>query len=311
MGIFRADEPLMPPPPGRRGSDGMAVLAGTVLTQIVVCVLAGQGKLDSPSDAWDGADVLLLCNVLCRGHFDLLGAVVNWQLPGEPSVVVDSFFHGQAHPEHQDARYRGRTQLFPGEFAKGNASLLLRGTTLGNAGNYSCHAVLCARTPHTQRVVELQVTGLAGGGTRTQGTGLCWLLLLPMLLFHLWLLGDNGELPARLCFKSCWEPGPGALQHWQLIQDKRSLGWHSAVCSAPQMPVLAPCLTGRFNSPGSLESQDPSAHRKKWTGFAFIHTSVQMGKAGLDAAGREKEKNQLSTPRNAGVLMRSINKGSL
>ncbi|XP_059581506.1 uncharacterized protein LOC109285436 [Alligator mississippiensis] len=313
----------------RRGADGMAVLAGAVLTQIVVCILAGQGRGRQPEwvlavplcpsagqtssrvTARDGADVLLRCNVPCRGHFDFLGAIVNWQLPGEPSAVVDSFFHGQVHPEHQDARYRGRTQLFPGEFAKGNASLLLRGTTPSDAGNYSCHAVLCAHTPHTQRVVELQVTGLAGGGTHTQGTGLCWLLLLPMLLFHLWLLGDHRELPARLHFKSCWEPGPGALQHWQLIQDKRSLGWQPAVCSAPQMPVLAPCMTGRFNSPGSLESQDPSAHRKTWTGFAFIHTSVQMGKAGLDAAGRKKEKNQLSIAGNAGVLIRPINKGSL
>lgn len=125
------------------------------------------------------------------------------------------------------------------------------------------------------------------------------------------LPSDSPTVHFQLHFKSCWEPGPGALQHWQLIQDKRSLGWQPAVCSAPQMPVLAPCMTGRFNSPGSLESQDPSAHRKTWTGFAFIHTSVQMGKAGLDAAGRKKEKNQLSIAGNAGVLIRPINKGSL
>ncbi|KYO47165.1 CD276 antigen-like [Alligator mississippiensis] len=149
----------------------MAVLAGAVLTQIVVCILAGQGRTSSRVTARDGADVLLRCNVPCRGHFDFLGAIVNWQLPGEPSAVVDSFFHGQVHPEHQDARYRGRTQLFPGEFAKGNASLLLRGTTPSDAGNYSCHAVLCAHTPHTQRVVELQVTGSSRHGSTSSPVG--------------------------------------------------------------------------------------------------------------------------------------------
>lgn len=85
-----------------------------------------------------------------------MDVTINWQQPG---AVVHSFYKGTTHPEHQGKRYQGRTQLFPAEFPKGNTSLLLRGVTPSDSGNYSCYAVLGANTPLTACTVELQVTG--------------------------------------------------------------------------------------------------------------------------------------------------------
>uniref|UniRef100_A0A452J1Q8 Ig-like domain-containing protein n=1 Tax=Gopherus agassizii TaxID=38772 RepID=A0A452J1Q8_9SAUR len=103
-------------------------------------------------------DVLLPCIVGEEGVMHLAEVTVNWQ-DSETQEIVHSFYDGKDHLEHQGERFRGRTQLFPQEFSKGNASLLLKRLTLNDTGNYSCRAFLYEETLPREHVVQLSVSG--------------------------------------------------------------------------------------------------------------------------------------------------------
>ncbi|KAG6927423.1 HERV-H LTR-associating 2, partial [Chelydra serpentina] len=103
-------------------------------------------------------DVLLPCIVGEGGAMHLADVTVNWQ-DSETQEIVHSFYHSKDHLEHQGERFRGRTQLFPQEFSKGNASLLLKRLTLNDTGNYSCHAFLYDEMLPSEHVVQISVSG--------------------------------------------------------------------------------------------------------------------------------------------------------
>ncbi|XP_019365074.1 PREDICTED: CD276 antigen-like isoform X3 [Gavialis gangeticus] len=126
------------------------VLAVTVIS----CLPALSGSTVIQAGA--GTDVLLPCSVQHQDGFNLSDVTINWE---RPDTIVYSFYYGSGRLEHQDKAFRGRTQLFPKEFSKGNASLLLQRVNPADTGNYSCNAVLWANTQHTVHTVSLRVTG--------------------------------------------------------------------------------------------------------------------------------------------------------
>ncbi|XP_025069304.1 myelin-oligodendrocyte glycoprotein-like isoform X3 [Alligator sinensis] len=184
-----------------------AVLAGIVLA----CLPALTGAGFAVTHARAGADVLLRCHVQRPRGFSLLDVTINWQQPG---AVVHSFYKGTTHPEHQGERYQGRTQLFPAEFPKGNTSLLLRGVTPSDSGNYSCYAVLGANTPLTACTVELQVTVLflfkaeSGLDSRLGAAGM-FIVLVPLLLLLSFLMCKDKHRQALLLNPARVMLGPG------------------------------------------------------------------------------------------------------
>ncbi|KAJ1162663.1 hypothetical protein NDU88_003130 [Pleurodeles waltl] len=115
-----------------------------------------QRQCDSVIRADLHKDVLLPCQVTYSGEFTLEYLVITWQR-SENDAVVHSFFHGGDQPRHQEEEFRERTQLFPEEFHKGNASLLLKDVRETDAGNYSCHYILHDRDAYTPQQVELRV----------------------------------------------------------------------------------------------------------------------------------------------------------
>ncbi|XP_019365072.1 PREDICTED: CD276 antigen-like isoform X2 [Gavialis gangeticus] len=125
------------------------VLAVTVIS----CLPALSGSTVIQAGA--GTDVLLPCSVQHQDGFNLSDVTINWE---RPDTIVYSFYYGSGRLEHQDKAFRGRTQLFPKEFSKGNASLLLQRVNPADTGNYSCNAVLWANTQHTVHTVSLRVT---------------------------------------------------------------------------------------------------------------------------------------------------------
>ncbi|KYO38729.1 hypothetical protein Y1Q_0023424 [Alligator mississippiensis] len=152
-----------------------AVLAVTVIS----CLPVLRGSTVIPADA--GRDVLLPCSVQHQGGFNLSDVTINWE---RPDTIVCSFYHGSRQLEHQDKRFRGRTQLFPNEFSKGNASLLLQRVNLADTGNYSCNAVLWANTQLTVHTMFLQVTG-NGLAVTPLGAVHCLPAILLLLLWYM------------------------------------------------------------------------------------------------------------------------------
>ncbi|XP_078271756.1 butyrophilin-like protein 1, partial [Rhinoraja longicauda] len=74
------------------------------------------------------------------------------------SQVVHLYRDGRDHPEAQEGRYSGRTQLFPDQLAVGNVSLLLRGVNIGDQGGYKCFVV--SRNQDKEDSLQLNVKSL-------------------------------------------------------------------------------------------------------------------------------------------------------
>ncbi|KAJ8347844.1 hypothetical protein SKAU_G00264330 [Synaphobranchus kaupii] len=70
-------------------------------------------------------------------HFKPAGdEVIQWY---RQKVLIHSFCNGSDILEQQDENYRGRTSLFQGQLARGNASLLLQHSDIQDKGRYRCH----------------------------------------------------------------------------------------------------------------------------------------------------------------------------
>ncbi|KAM9311775.1 NACHT, LRR and PYD domains-containing protein 1 homolog [Gastrophryne carolinensis] len=87
-----------------------------------------------------GQDVMLPCVVTYKDIFLLRDLIVNWQT--ENDTVVHSFHYEKDQPDYQAMEFKGRTQMFPKEFSKGNLSLLLMRVKTSDAGIYVCHVIL-------------------------------------------------------------------------------------------------------------------------------------------------------------------------
>ncbi|TFJ96041.1 D-3-phosphoglycerate dehydrogenase [Platysternon megacephalum] len=111
-----------------------------------------------------GEDVLLPCIVERRDAVRLPNPTVNWQWSGR-CEVVNSYYNGKNHPEHQCGRYNGRTEFSSQGLSDGNASLLLKNVTPGDFGNYTCHASLYENTPQTLQTVLLMPKKTPGRST--------------------------------------------------------------------------------------------------------------------------------------------------
>ncbi|TFJ96245.1 putative urea transporter [Platysternon megacephalum] len=91
----------------------------------------------SPIAAQCGEDVTLSCTFPTLGLAANQHVNVTWKKPKAdgPDLLVHSYSLGT---EKQSEAYRGRTQLDPEGFAKGDASLRLRDVHIQDEGSYSC-----------------------------------------------------------------------------------------------------------------------------------------------------------------------------
>uniref|UniRef100_A0A4W5PYZ8 Ig-like domain-containing protein n=1 Tax=Hucho hucho TaxID=62062 RepID=A0A4W5PYZ8_9TELE len=82
-----------------------------------------------------GQHVVLDCRFPVGKVWDLASSVITWQRGLE---VIHSFYHSQDQLERQSRHYANRTSLYHSEIKRGNASLRLDHTNLGDKGDYTC-----------------------------------------------------------------------------------------------------------------------------------------------------------------------------
>ncbi|XP_062325764.1 CD276 antigen-like [Osmerus eperlanus] len=94
--------------------------------------------------------VVLGCSFSPDRLSGLKSLVITWQR-AEDSRVVHSFYYGADKLDKQSHQYRNRTVLFVSELEAGNASLMISGVRLGDAGLYLC-AVSTSQGTHSAQV---------------------------------------------------------------------------------------------------------------------------------------------------------------
>ncbi|XP_025959247.2 V-set domain-containing T-cell activation inhibitor 1 isoform X1 [Dromaius novaehollandiae] len=94
-----------------------------------------------PSPGNIGQNSVLGCTF--EPNVELSSTAIRWAKAGLAGLVHE-FRGGEDHLREQDASFQGRTAVFADQVAGGNASLLLRGVRLADAGAYHC-AVTTAR----------------------------------------------------------------------------------------------------------------------------------------------------------------------
>ncbi|XP_067915501.1 NACHT, LRR and PYD domains-containing protein 1 homolog isoform X2 [Heterodontus francisci] len=117
--------------------------------------LLGDGSL-SRAYGILGEDTMLPCTFPAAAMFNLQDLVINWQR-SDSRTVVHSFYSEENHSKYQDPAFRGRTELFPWEFPKGNASLKLKGVTVSDMGKYTCYVIQEDGKGFIENVVELKL----------------------------------------------------------------------------------------------------------------------------------------------------------
>ncbi|XP_064425640.1 CD276 antigen-like [Latimeria chalumnae] len=90
-----------------------------------------------------GSDVILSCTFPHKPDSGTQRVTINWQRnnPGSPDLgrVIHSYYYQRDQLDLQDEAYRNRTQMFPEEVCKGNASLKLMRVRLEDEGSYTCY----------------------------------------------------------------------------------------------------------------------------------------------------------------------------
>uniref|UniRef100_A0A674IRN2 Ig-like domain-containing protein n=1 Tax=Terrapene triunguis TaxID=2587831 RepID=A0A674IRN2_9SAUR len=104
---------------------------------LTLAFLSGVIMSQSSITAQCGEDVTLSCTFPTLGLAANQQVNVTWKKPRAdgPDLLVHSYSLGM---EKQSEAYRGRTQLDPEGFAKGDASLRLRDVHIQDEGSYSC-----------------------------------------------------------------------------------------------------------------------------------------------------------------------------
>ncbi|KAH1179534.1 hypothetical protein KIL84_005584, partial [Mauremys mutica] len=145
----------------------------------LLTVLSSTTKL--PIITQYGENITLNCSFEPGSNLQLL--TITWQKKEAkgPDLLVHSYYNGMDQLEIQDEAYRGRTQLYPDAFSKGNASLRLRGIRLADGGFYTCHVKpqLGRFTTQMQVIVEESPSVLPPW----IWLWLCLLLAIQLLLF--------------------------------------------------------------------------------------------------------------------------------
>uniref|UniRef100_H2ZTE6 Ig-like domain-containing protein n=1 Tax=Latimeria chalumnae TaxID=7897 RepID=H2ZTE6_LATCH len=114
-----------------------------------VCDYAGLKKflqfsstvVSSPLIALYGDDVILSCTFPPKPNSGKQRVTINWQRnnPSGLGRVIHSYYYQRDQLDLQDEAYRNRTQIFPEEVRKGNASLKLMRVRPEDEGSYTCY----------------------------------------------------------------------------------------------------------------------------------------------------------------------------
>uniref|UniRef100_UPI00398F1681 butyrophilin subfamily 1 member A1-like isoform X2 n=1 Tax=Pristiophorus japonicus TaxID=55135 RepID=UPI00398F1681 len=107
----------------------------------IVPLTGGKFIITTPLDAviaTVGGDILLDCQLIPSERLEDME--VRW-FRTEWSNPIHLYRKGQDQPDAQVKEYAGRTELFHDQFVNGNVSLLLKGVTVRDDGNYRCFVV--------------------------------------------------------------------------------------------------------------------------------------------------------------------------
>nr|XP_014354195.1 PREDICTED: CD276 antigen-like [Latimeria chalumnae] len=106
----------------------------------VVSALLG-AVVSSPLVALYGSDVILSCTFPHKPDSGTRRVMVVWQRKDSSGSdqVVHSYYYQRDQLDQQGEAYRNRTQIFPEEVRKGNASLKLMRVRLEDEGSYTCY----------------------------------------------------------------------------------------------------------------------------------------------------------------------------
>ncbi|CDQ98615.1 unnamed protein product [Oncorhynchus mykiss] len=100
-----------------------------------------------------GQHVVLDCTFPVGKVWDLASSVITWERGLE---VIHSFYYGQDQLDRQSRHYANRTSLYHSEMKRGNASLMLDHTNLGDKGDYTCSV---STVLGSQKTIPLKLAG--------------------------------------------------------------------------------------------------------------------------------------------------------
>ncbi|XP_034612428.1 uncharacterized protein LOC117869576 [Trachemys scripta elegans] len=114
---------------------------GWSLRLVALWTLYGVTGAQSPVTAQCAEDVILGCTFPHIHEIKLHRLNITWKMQRAEGVdlLVHSYYGQRDLWQGQDKAYRGRTQLDPEGFAKGNASLKLRSVRIQDEGSYICY----------------------------------------------------------------------------------------------------------------------------------------------------------------------------
>ncbi|XP_008304328.1 coxsackievirus and adenovirus receptor homolog [Stegastes partitus] len=135
----------------------MAVLWELVLVGCLLCVTAGQVHVS--------VHLAENASLPCRSPAAGTISVLKWSRPDLNGAGYVFFYrHNRRLDSYQHPSFRGRVQLREPDMGDGDASLVLRNVSAGDAGTYECYVSLrderrSRRALETSQFVTLSVTG--------------------------------------------------------------------------------------------------------------------------------------------------------
>ncbi|CAN8177342.1 unnamed protein product, partial [Coccothraustes coccothraustes] len=178
--------------PGFRSSEPGFPMDPQLWRLALLPVLAAGGILSAPKTpvlGIIGDKVLLPCQVGSAPVPEDFSVHWTFHLGRSQRIPVGSY-NGKGRREEPDERYRGRAELFHGEFRAGNASLLLRDIRSSDQGSYSCQVSFQGES--WEVLVDLEVAAVGEAPT-------------------LILRGRDAEALGLSCRASGWFPPPELL----------------------------------------------------------------------------------------------------
>ncbi|KAG7487329.1 hypothetical protein MATL_G00022090 [Megalops atlanticus] len=107
---------------------------GAAVTTVLLWILTLTECQDTPITCLFSEACVLPCSFRRSGE-----EVIHWQTLAGQVITVHSYYYGNDQLKHQNGTYKGRTSLFKDLISHGNASLLLRNTSIQDQGRYKCY----------------------------------------------------------------------------------------------------------------------------------------------------------------------------